>query len=65
VLRAIKARERAETKRVAAATAASAAKTQHRSARRSLVRILRNRQSLRQAVVVATVIGPCRALERE
>jgi hypothetical protein len=63
VQRAIRARKLAETQRDAAA--ATAVRVRRRTANRSLARILHNRKSLRQAIVVATVLGPCRALERD
>jgi hypothetical protein len=62
VLRAVRSSERAIERRAASAAAALVRRA---PARQAVGRILRNPRSLRRAMVIATILGPCKALERE
>jgi hypothetical protein len=65
VLRAVRSRERAIAQRAATAAATLARRPPAGPARQAVGRILRNPRSLRRAMVVATILGPCKALEPE
>jgi hypothetical protein len=65
VLRAVRSRERAIAQRAATAAATLARRPPAGAARQAVGRILRNPRSLRRAIVIATILGPCKALERE
>jgi type IV secretory pathway VirB10-like protein len=65
VLRAVRSRERAIAQRAATAAATRARRAPAGPARQAVGRILRNPQSLRRAMMVATILGPCRGLEHE
>lgn len=64
VLRAVRARERQQTQtRPASAPAVSSKRDANRRTQKALTRILRNPRSLRRAILVSAVLGPCKALE--
>ncbi|MCC7044539.1 MAG: hypothetical protein IT183_11795 [Acidobacteria bacterium] len=63
VLRAVRSRERAIEQRAETAAATPVRRARSGPTGQAVGRILRNPRSLRRAIVVTTILGPCKALE--